>query len=198
MLGLAVLFGLSVWIGLTVLAAYLCGKLTSKLGLGRRIGRFAGFMLLMGGWMVSWAMEYWTVRQTAQTMCKDAGITVYVTPEDWRRRLGYQEWKSFKLVQERVESNEELIFENRVYKISHKFNDRIFLYESHAYKKRVSSYYRIIFDKEDGIVLFKSIRASVSKPAIANSLEGLKFWMETIPDCYKLGDSELLNEYLGL
>ncbi|EGZ51083.1 hypothetical protein [Neisseria wadsworthii] len=86
MLALAVLFGLLVWLGLTVLAAYLCGKLTSKLGLGRWIGRFVGFMLLMGSVFVYWTWEFMAVKNYIEKKCHDeAGVKIYVDSKEWRR-----------------------------------------------------------------------------------------------------------------
>ena len=47
-------------------------------------GAFWGFMLAMGWVFVYWAVEAVVVRIYAAQMCRQAGITVYVTPEQWR------------------------------------------------------------------------------------------------------------------
>ncbi|EGZ46775.1 hypothetical protein [Neisseria wadsworthii] len=196
MLGLAVLFGLSVWIGLTVLAAYWCGKLTSKLGIGRRIGRFAGFMLLMGGWMVSWATEYWTLRQTAQAWCKNAGLTVYVTPEEWWAKISEQERQDLETVQERVKDGRVLVFEDKKYKASYRYNNRIVNYRHNEYKPYIVANYQIFYDEKDRVVLLKNMEAKVRMPAIANTLEGLKFWIETVQDCNSIDEWSFQQKYL--
>ncbi|KPN72125.1 hypothetical protein [Neisseria sp. 83E34] len=196
MLGLAVLFGLLVWIGLTVLAAYLCGKLTWKLGLGRRIGRFAGFVLLMGGWMVSWAMEYWTLRQTAQEWCKNSGFTVYVTPEEYWAKISEQERQDLETVQERVKDGRVLVFEDKKYKASYRYNNRIVNYSYSEYKPHIVSDYDIFYDEKDRIALFKIMEVRIRVPAIANDLEGLKFWLETVQGCDSFDDWELKKQYL--
>ncbi|EGZ51026.1 hypothetical protein [Neisseria wadsworthii] len=196
MLGLAVLFGLLVWLGLTVLAAYLCGKLTSKLGLGRRIGRFAGFMLLMGGWMVSWATEYWTLRQTAQAWCKNSGITVYVTPEEYWAKISEQERQDLETVQEPIEDGRVLVFEDKKYKISYRYNNRIVSYKYKEYKPYTVANYEIFYDEKDRVVLLKNMAVSVRLPAIANNLQGLKFWIDTIQDCDSFNEWEFQKKYL--
>ncbi|EGZ50775.1 transglycosylase-associated protein [Neisseria wadsworthii] len=196
MLALAVLFGLLVWLGLTVLAAYLCGKLTSKLGLGRWIGRFVGFMLLMGGWMVSWATEYWTLRQTAQAWCKNAGLTVYVTPEEYWEKISEQERQELKIVQERVKDGRVLVFENRKYKISYRYNNRIVSYTYDEFKPYTVANYEIFYDEKDRVVLLKNMKVSVGVPAIANDLEGLKFWLETVQGCDSFNEWKFQQKYL--
>ena len=47
-------------------------------------GAFWGFMLAMGWVFVYWTVEAVIVRIYAAEMCKQAGITVYVAPEQWR------------------------------------------------------------------------------------------------------------------
>ncbi|WP_027010048.1 hypothetical protein [Conchiformibius kuhniae] len=49
MLGLAILFGLAVWVLLTLIAMIVGYKF------GKGKGLFVGFMLTMGGWFVYWA-----------------------------------------------------------------------------------------------------------------------------------------------
>lgn len=196
MLALAVLFGLLVWLGLTVLAAYLCGKLTSKLGLGRRIGRFAGFMLLMGGWMVSWATEYWTLRQTAQAWCKNSGFTVYVTPEEWWAKISEQERQDLETVQEPIEDERVLVFEDRKYKASYRYNNRLVNYRHNEYKPYIVANYQVFYDEKDRVALFKIMEVSVGVPAIANNLQGLKFWLETVQGCDSFNEWKFQQKYL--
>ena len=83
MLGLAILFGLLVWIVVTLIAMRIGYKIAKKKGL------FAGFMLTMGGWIVYWAIEFAYIQAKVSYLCeKEAGITVYVTPEQWRKQIG--------------------------------------------------------------------------------------------------------------
>ena len=87
MLGLAILFGLLVWIVVTLIAMRIGYKI------GKKKGLFAGFMLTMGGWFVHWAIEFAYVQAKVSYLCeKEAGITVYVTPEQWRKQIGEEEW----------------------------------------------------------------------------------------------------------
>lgn len=82
MLGLAILFGLLVWIVVTLIAMTIGYKIAKKKGL------FAGFMLTMGGWIVYWAIEFAYIQAKVSYLCKkEAGITVYITPEQWRKQI---------------------------------------------------------------------------------------------------------------
>lgn len=138
MLGIAVLMGLLFWIAITLSSAFLGGKLTQNLGWGKWPGRLFGFMLLMGGWFVYWAVEYWAVRQTAKEICKDAGITVYITPEEWRAKIGEEEWKKLKPVQERIKDGDTLLFEGDEYKSSYRYNDMIISYINNKNKNYIN------------------------------------------------------------
>ena len=85
MLGLAILFGLGIWLLLTLLAMMLGYKLGKRLTgkkWGRLLGMFAGFMLLMGGWIVYWIIEYQQTKAYAASVCGLAGYQIYVQPEE--------------------------------------------------------------------------------------------------------------------
>ena len=52
-------------------------------------------MLVMGWGFVYWTIEAIQIRLYAAKMCKQAGITVYVTPEQWKKMGGGEEaWKA--------------------------------------------------------------------------------------------------------
>lgn len=49
----------------------------------------------MGWGFVYWTIEAIQIRLYAAKMCKQAGITVYVTPEQWKKMGGGEEaWKA--------------------------------------------------------------------------------------------------------
>lgn len=96
MLGLAILFGLAVWCGIT-LAATIVGHKLGKNFHYPKTGAFIGFMLFMGGWFVYWVIEFAYFQVKVSYLCKkEAGITVYVTPEQWRKQIGEDEWNTLK------------------------------------------------------------------------------------------------------
>lgn len=91
MLGLAILFGLFVWLIMTIFATII-GYET-----GKKFGAFIGFMLTMGGWIVYWILEYHYIQHKVNHLCKtEGGVTVYITPEEWRKMIGEEEWRNLK------------------------------------------------------------------------------------------------------
>ena len=96
MLGLLVLFILGLWLLLTLLAmvfGYKAGKwLTGRRWAGL-LGMFAGFMLLMGGQVTHWVMEYREAKAYAASVCGLAGYKIYVPPEEWKKTVSEEEWK---------------------------------------------------------------------------------------------------------
>lgn len=85
MLGLVILFGLGVWVILTIIAIVIGVKLGKRLPIkrGRLLGGFLGFMLLMGGFIVYWIGEYIYIQVKVIQLCKSEGVSkVYVTPEE--------------------------------------------------------------------------------------------------------------------
>ena len=98
MLGLAILAGLALWCILTLLAMIIGFKVfryIKKSWLSGLLGVLTGFMLLMGGWFVYWYWEYHYLQKTVTKLCQEeGGLTVYVTPEEWRKQIGEEEWKN--------------------------------------------------------------------------------------------------------
>lgn len=76
MLGLLVLFILGLWLLLTLAAMYAgykAGKGLTGRTWGALLGMFAGFMLLMGGWIAHWVIEYRQAKAYAASVCGLAG-----------------------------------------------------------------------------------------------------------------------------
>ncbi|OAM36940.1 hypothetical protein A7P98_03100 [Eikenella sp. NML080894] len=81
MYGLAIIFlfffSLILWIVLTRLAVKFGRKIFTRMlpqyGWAGKAGAFAGFMLLMGGWIVKWKIENWQAVRHAEEACKKNG-----------------------------------------------------------------------------------------------------------------------------
>ena len=88
MIAIVLFIFLAIWILLTKFAMKIGGYLFRRFRpdnpRAEKWGAFWGFMLAMGWVLVYWAVEAVVVRIYAAQMCKQAGITVYVTPEQWR------------------------------------------------------------------------------------------------------------------
>ncbi len=123
MIGLIILFLLAIWCLLTVLAMWVGYKI-GKRNHFPKTGIFTGFMLVMGGWFVYWAIEFAYIQLRIKELCeKEAGITVYVTPEEWRKQIG-EEWikakpLTNKEIDEKYQKNQwkTLLFEGEEYEI---------------------------------------------------------------------------------
>lgn len=88
MIAIVLFIFLIIWILLTKFAMkigrYLFRRFRPDNPRAERWGAFWGFMLAMGWVFVYWTVEAVIVRIYAAEMCKQAAITVYVTPEQWR------------------------------------------------------------------------------------------------------------------
>ena len=88
MIAIVLFIFLVIWILLTKFAMkigrYLFRRFRPDNPRVEKWGAFLGFMLAMGWVLVYWTVEAVVVRIYAAEMCKQAGITVYVTPEQWR------------------------------------------------------------------------------------------------------------------
>ncbi len=165
MLGLAVLFFLGLWIIITIAAMVI----------GSKFGRF----------IVYWTIEYYQIQRTVTHLCEtEGGIKVYITPEEWRKQIGEEEWESLHEDWKNIDHNLKFKFNGKNYYGSTQLNRRVISYEAKDKRKdiiRDSDY--IYVDKNTNQVLFRNHYFSVGMPAIANSLSGLKFWLNDVNDC---------------
>ncbi len=101
MYGLAIIFlfffSLILWIVLTRLAVKFGRKIFTRMlpqyGWAGKAGAFAGFMLLMGGWIVKWKIENWQAVRHAEEACKKKRGYGYM----WIPRSGNGWWAARKL-----------------------------------------------------------------------------------------------------
>ena len=205
MLGLLVLFILGLWLLLTLLAmvfGYKAGKwLTGRRWAGL-LGMFAGFMLLMGGQVTHWVMEYREAKAYAASVCGLAGYKIYVPPEEWKKTVSEEEWKQmaeFKSwLVDPTEKNgpKTLVFEGEEYKIDSQIDNRLTSYERTIRKGYTMVWEDLIYDVKRKEVLFKAIRTHTGTGSGWESLEELKFWIDSIPNCEsKMSTGRLLQLY---
>lgn len=180
MFGLAILFGLAVWCIVTLIAmriGYKIGKQINR----PKTGMVAGFMLTMGGWFMYWAIEFAYIQAKVRYLCeKEAGIKVYVTPEEYAKRLKF---KSFNDLPKIRYKNNDIIFDGLIYRYRVSDNDRLGIIHSDEYLKYFSISRRAFIDKKTQVVLLKENSVFVFEPSISNDISGLKFWNSTIRDC---------------
>jgi len=188
MFGLAILAGLAFWCILTLLAMIIGFKVfryIKKSWLSGLLGAFTGFMLLMGGWFVYWYWEYHYLQKTVTKLCQEeGGLTVYVTPEEWRKQIGEEEWNNLPEDWKHISHNLQFKFKGKVYHSHDQLNKRVISFLANDERKDIIRDYDEIFvDKKSNQVLYRIHIFSVGAPAIAISLLGLKFWLNYINDC---------------
>ena len=206
MLGLAILFGLCIWLLLTLLAmvlGYKLGRRLTKKKWGRLFGMFTGFMLLMGGWITHWVVEYWQTKAYAASVCGLAGYKIYVPPEEWKKTVSAEEWKqmaefkSWPVRPSQRNGPKTLVFEGEEYKINMQQDNRLTSYmrSTGKYYTRVSEI--LFYDVKRKEVLFKRVNVytGVGSSGLA-SMTDFKSWLNDIPDCRSEKDSgQLLRLY---
>ena len=205
MLGLLVLFILGLWLLLTLLAmvfGYKAGKwLTGRTWAGL-LGMFAGFMLLMGGQVTHWVMEYREAKAYAASVCGLAGYKIYVPPEEWKKTVSEEEWKqmaefkSWLVRPSQRNGPKTLVFEGEEYKIDSQIDNRLTSYERTIRKGYTMVWEDLIYDVKRKEVLFKAIHTHTGTGSGWESLEELKFWIDSIPNCEsKMSTGRLLQLY---
>ena len=137
MIGFVVLFALFIWVIVTIFSMMLFHKICRKIFPNYRwsgiVGVFIGFMLLMGGWFVYWGIEYIQVRSYLSEMCKQSGIKIYITPEEWKEKIGGEEaWRNIRIIDKSPPDNikdETIVFEGDKYSISWQYNELVYSYK---------------------------------------------------------------------
>ena len=201
MLMIATLFFLGLFFGLWFLLAFLCMKVGGKLGRhlpfawGKAFGTFMGFMLSMGGFIVYWIGEYWILQVRVTHLCETRGGTkIYLTPEEYRQKIGEEEWKNLRGINELIHARDgisNVTFQGREYAPLAYENNRIRSFEIRDKIKGIAETDVIYYDYKMHQVVFQTTTFGVGVPPILYSLKGLKFWINNIKDC---SSSELSHE----
>lgn len=189
MLGLAILFGLFVWLIITVFAIII-GYET-----GKKTGAFCGFMLTMGGFIVYWIVEFIYIQAKVNHLCKtEGGVTVYITPEEWRKMIGEEEWQKSVYTgnpDENYPKDNVINFGGREYRVSYQINQRVLRYYSRdAGRYAIKNVYIedfLFYDMKLSKVLY---RQRVFTSDIPDELN-LKFWSK-----YGANDCNLSHQFL--
>ena len=191
MIGFVVLFALFIWVIVTIFSMMLFHKICRKIFPNYRwsgiVGVFIGFMLLMGGWFVYWGIEYIQVRSYLNEMCKQSGIKIYITPEEWKEKIGGEEaWRNIRIIDKSPPDNikdETIVFEGDKYSISWQYNELVYSYKINRDIQHVHVTDYIYYDRANKIALFKYRDVSISAGNVVNILGGFKFWIDNIDGC---------------
>ena len=193
MLMIATLFFLGLFFGLWFLITFLCMKVGGKLGQrlsfawGKGFGSFMGFMLSMGGFIVYWIAEYWILQVRVTHLCETRGGTkIYLTPEEYRKKIGEEEWKNLHEIDEIIhvgDGIDSLLFQGRKYKPRGYDSNRIISFQINGRTQGIAESDIIYYDYKMRQVIFQRTAFGLRAPSILDSLEGLKFWLNNIKDC---------------
>ncbi len=204
MIGFAVLFALLIWVTLTILGMTLFWGIFCKIFPNYRwsgmVGMFIGFMLLMGGWFVYWWVEYIQVRSYVDEMCKQSGIKIYVTPEEWKQMVGGENaWRRLGRTDRRPPDNmkdNQIVFNGEIYKIFWQENARLSIYHHQRQDgiRYVSVNQEILYDDMSGKALIQYNYTTVGSGSLEDFMGWLKTWINNIPGCennraWDLGES---------
>lgn len=195
MLGLAVLFGLGLWIVITCGAIWFGVRLAKKISqksYAKYIGGLLGFMLIMGGFIIYWTIEYYHIQARVKYFCEtEGGLKVFVTPEQYKIRLEKNDWTNLPKYYPTVKGkfkNTYITYKGVDYKLQRRNEDKVQILlnstDLHPRVPYVKDFGSITYDTQHQVVLSQLIMYSVGGGSIANELSALKFWMNDIDDCY--------------
>ena len=171
MFGLVVLFLLGLWLVVIVFSVWLPYRLLRGRGQGIAIaGALLGFTLSFAGWVVKWRIEHWLVQRDLTEACKQAGVFVYVEPEQWKQMVGGEEaWRKLGHTTSSEKDSvypqlypSELVFRGVSYTPTNQVNDRIVEYYSGENKYGnygVYKVYLLYYDINTKRVLYQHISA---------------------------------------
>ncbi|WP_225748070.1 hypothetical protein [Eikenella sp. Marseille-P7795] len=191
MIGLVLIPALIVWIVLTILAMMffrrILRRISPNLRLAGMIGMFIGFMLIMGGWFVYWGIEYLQIRSYVNEMCKQTGITVFISPEEWKNRIGGEDvWKNIEVINRNPTDDikdEFILFKGNKYTIYWQYNDLVYVYTRYQSEDYTTYFDHIYYDRKNQIMLFRYNYITVQAGTVGNPFEGLKFWIAEMDSC---------------
>ena len=194
MIAIVLFIFLAIWILLTKFAMKIGGYLFRHFRpdnpRAEKWGAFWGFMLAMGWVLVYWTVEAVIVRIYAAQMCKQAGVTVYVTPEQWRNltkesadNLRKNAPFSFKKNVSFPFKEDSIIFDGHEFQFSYSssLSNDIYIYTFISKEVNYTFlHYQIYFDKKFQVILFKNISTSTRYAPVGSSY---KFWIDSTPGC---------------
>ena len=193
MIGFVVLFALFIWVIVTIFSMMLFHKICRKISPNYRwsgiVGVFIGFMLLMGGWFVYWWIEYIQVSSYVSEMCKQSGIKIYITPEEWKQMVGGEDaWRrlgrSNRNPPDHMKDNR-IVLNGEIYEIFWQENDRLSIYHHQRQDgiRYVSANQKVLYDEMSGKALMQYNYTTVGSGSLEDFMGWLKTWINNIPSC---------------
>lgn len=194
MLGLAVLFGLGLWLILTIVAMFIGWCLGGKILPLKIFLAIFGFVLVMGQYLVKWRLEYLRIAQEAKYLCTtEANTIVYVNPKEWRKT------NSLKIPYLNRMAEDEIIFRNVIYKKSREYPHYLAVYSADRLPMGVNNDflkgYYLLIDEEKKQVLIEYTDIMFPFDPLSGKQQG-KVWFSKIRDCWEDEFSEFNKQIL--
>ena len=198
------------------LLSFVLGKIAYKIAgkKGRNIAYFISLgmpFILFLGFVIYNIVEYYYIKNQVKNICeKEAGIFVYVTPEQWREE-NKDEWETLYSYHGLKDKDKIREMENKYKEL---FIDDVKLTISSVKNKKIISYWditdisnyirkttRVFVDIDKNRILFKQIYfgAGVGGTGIfaSSNPKAWKFWINSIPDyCQEYENTDIGNSYL--
>ena len=178
--------------------------------------------ILFLGFVIYNIVEYYYIKNQVKNICeKEAGIFVYVTPEQWREenkdildilypygKINVNDIDKYEEMQQQKRKIETYYktfnYNGNEYKKFSVFNRRLVLYSNYNTKKLnyfTKKHIDLLVDIKTDKVLVKTVyaHASVTGFMSVNRWSDLKEWMNEIPNCYDIvhDSSKLYEKFLN-
>lgn len=201
-----------------ILCVWMLSRILGRIGYathgekGRKIGRKAPWMLLLVFIAYS-VVEYVYVFFQVQYLCKkEAGVFVYVTPEQWKKENKDELEQIIVYSTEEGEKNRKImkpiVIDGVTYEPWRMHNSRMFHYSHHTYgknQKLINKSSDILFDNKTGKVLIKATSFHAIRAGyLYSGFNSYRIWMNTIPSCRMwksnntISFSEASNNFLSI
>ncbi len=169
-------------------------------------GQFLGFFLSIGIFLGQWIIDYAKIKIKVNSLCNigDNGLIVYVTPEQYRKKIGNSEWNNLKFNINAGDNyktfyydefkNYTVKFENIDYKFAKRVNRRIILLKGYIDYNYGSFIY---FDVVDKTVLVKRYFVKVPRAVVTGGWTSANILRDTIKGCEKItyDQNKILKKY---
>lgn len=161
---------------------------------GRKIGRKAPWMLVLV-FIAYNIVEYFYVRFQVQYLCKkEAGVFVYVTPEQWKEESKTELRKTTNSISKKNADTQRQVksvhIDNITYETRSTFEKTTYYWyrKENDPNKFTDTTYQLLVDNKTGNVLIKSTYFSTGVGKyFQGTATSYKFWMNAVPSCSYLG-----------
>lgn len=122
-------------------------------------------------------------------MCKQSGIKIYITPEEWKQMVGGEDaWRrlgrSNRNPPDHMKDNR-IVLNGEIYEIFWQENDRLSIYHHQRQDgiRYVSANQKVLYDEMSGKALMQYNYTTVGSGSLEDFMGWLKTWINNILSC---------------